>query len=59
MCKAYEVNVRQCLKKKADGKPYKLRWQKTSVKYCIPAYENKSSVDNHPFSLQEIFDSTG
>ena len=61
MCvrKACEVNVRQCLKKKADGQPYKLRWQKTSVKCCIPACENKSSVDNHPFSLQEIFDGIG
>ena len=59
VCKACEVNVRQCLKKKGNGEPYKLRWQKTSVRCCVPACENNSSVDNHPFSVQEIFDSIG
>ena len=56
VCKACKVNLRQCLKKKANGEPYKLRWQKASVKCCIPACENKSSADNHLFSLQDIFD---
>ena len=45
--------------KKANGEPHKPRWQKTNVKCCIPACENKSSVDNHPFSLQDIFNSIG
>ena len=59
VCKACEVNVRQCLKKKANGEPYKLRWQKTNVEMLHSCMWNKSSADNHPFSLQEIFDIIG
>ena len=59
VCKACELNIRQCIKKRNNEEPFTLRWQKRSVKCCIPTCTNKPSVDNHPFSLEEIFDYVG
>ena len=59
VCKACELNVRQSLKKRENGEPFRLRWQKRSVKCCIPTCTNKSTVDNHPFSFDEICECVG
>ena len=59
VCKACELNIRQCIKKRNNEEPFTLRWQKRSVKCCIPTCTNKPSVDNHPFSFEEISDYVG